>query len=253
MGSSMNERRGVILKTVIEEYVNLAEPIGSKFLSQKYDWGISAATVRNDLAELAEEGYLEQPHTSAGRVPTEKGYRFFVETLQEENLLSERKFLKIIDSIFDSVREEHQLFREIAKTLAEFSGNLGLAGLIDPIRDHTSNGAGEYEIFKFGMPRLMRQPDFDEIDEFWRIADDFEAIDDKLLECGRDFCETRQTRVFIGRENPLAENDDLSLVISGYEKPDGKKGVAGILGPKRMKYGRNISLVNYISELLSKY
>lgn len=236
----MNARQQAILKTLIEEFINLAEPVGSKFLSRKYDWGISAATIRNDLAELSDEGYLSQPHTSAGRVPTDKGYRFFIQSLREDNLLNEGKFLKIINSVFDSINEEHRLFREIARTLAELSGNMGIAGLI-----------GEDEIFKSGMSRLLRQPEFDEIDEFWRFADDFEALDRKISERGREFCETRQVRVFIGRENPLAENEDLSLVISGYEKPDGKKGVAGILGPKRMEYGRNISLVDYISKLLS--
>lgn len=241
------------MKTVIEEYVNLAEPIGSKFLSQKYDWGISAATIRNDLAELAEEGYLEQPHTSAGRIPTDKGYRFFIQSLREDNMSAEKKFLKIINSVFESINEEHRLFREIARTLAELSGNMGIAGLIDPIRDYGSNGAGEYEIFKCGMSRLLRQPEFDEIDEFWRFADDFETLDRRICECAPELCETRRARVFIGRENPLAENEELSLVISGYEKKDGRKGVAGILGPKRMKYGRNISLVDYISNLLSTH
>jgi heat-inducible transcriptional repressor len=236
----MNNRQETILKTVIEEFINLAEPVGSKFLSQKYNWGISAATIRNDLAELVKEGYLEQPHTSAGRIPTDKGYRFFIQSLNEDNLLNERKFLKIINSVFESVCEEHRLFREIARTLAELSGNMGIAGLVE-----------ENEIFKFGISRLLRQPEFDEIDEFWRFADDFEMFDRKICECAPEFCETRQVRVFIGRENPLAENEELSLVISGYEKKDGKKGVAGILGPKRMRYGRNILLVDHISKLLS--
>jgi transcriptional regulator of heat shock response len=246
----MNNRQEAILKTVIKEYVNLAEPVGSKFLSQKYDWGISAATIRNDLAALVDDGYLEQPHTSAGRIPTDKGYRFFIQSLKED-ISGEKRFLKIINSVFQSASEEHRLFREIARTLAELSGNMGIAGLVDPVRNYDSNGAGDYEIFKSGMSRLLRQPEFDEIDEFWRFADDFETLDRKICERAPELCETRRVRVFIGRENPLAENEELSLVISGYEKKDGRKGLTGILGPKRMKYGRNISLVDYISKLLS--
>lgn len=229
----------------------MAEPVSSKFLSQKYDWGISAATIRNDLAILVEEGYLEQPHISAGRIPTDKGYRFFIESLKADNLSAEKRFLRIINSIFESISEEHRLFKEIARILAELSGNMGIAGLVNSVGEGDSNKIGDCEIFKFGMSRLLRQPEFDEIDEFWRFADDFEMLDRKIFERAPELCETRQVRVFIGRENPLAENQELSLVISGYEKKDGRKGVAGILGPKRMKYSRNISLVDYISKLLS--
>ncbi len=248
MEISMNERQSVILKTVIEEFVNLAEPVGSKFLSRKYDWGISAATIRNDLAALVDEGYLKQPHTSAGRIPTDKGYRFFIQSLREDNFSAEKRFLEAINSVFESASEEHRLFREIARTLAELSGNMGIAGLVDP---SAPLGASDYEISKSGMSRLLRQPEFDEIDEFWRFAEDFEMFDRKIFERAPELCEARQVRVFIGRENPLAENEELSLVISGYERKDGRKGVAGILGPKRMKYNRNISLVDYISKLLS--
>lgn len=247
----MNFRQGTILKTVIKEYINLAEPVSSKFLSQKYDWGISAATIRNDLAQLVEEGYLEQPHISAGRVPTDKGYRFFIQSLREDRMSAEKRLLKIVNSVFKSVSEEHRLFREIARILAELSGNLGIAGRLNSVREGNSQDEEEYEIFKFGMSQLLRQPEFDEIDEFWQFAEDFEALDYKIYKCAQDFCETCEVRVFIGRENPLTKNNDLSLIISGYKKRDGRKGVTGILGPKRMKYDRNISLVNYISKLLS--
>ena len=202
----MNSRQQTILKTVIEEYVNLAEPVGSRFLSQKYDWGISAATIRNDLAKLVEEGYLEQPHTSAGRIPTDKGYRFFIQSLKED-ISNEKRFSKIINSIFESVNDEHRLFKEITRTLAELSDNMSIAGLLM-----------EDEIFKAGISRLLRQPEFDEINEFWRFADDFEKLDQKIFEYGPEICETRKVQVFIGRENPLVENKELSLVISGYEK-----------------------------------
>ncbi|MEC9489180.1 MAG: heat-inducible transcriptional repressor HrcA [Halanaerobium sp.] len=81
MGLEMNERKKAILNAIIKEYILSAEPVGSRALSRKYHLGISPATIRNEMADLEEQGYLEQPHISAGRVPSDKGYRFYVDSL----------------------------------------------------------------------------------------------------------------------------------------------------------------------------
>ena len=74
-------RRMVVLRAIVEDYIRSQEPIGSAALTKKHDLGVSSATIRNDMASLEEEGYLIQPHTSSGRIPTEKGYRYFVDRL----------------------------------------------------------------------------------------------------------------------------------------------------------------------------
>ena len=82
-------RRLLVLRAVVEDYIRSQEPVGSNAIARKHDLGVSSATVRNDMAALEDEGYLTQPHTSAGRVPTEKGYRYFVDQLATVVPLSE--------------------------------------------------------------------------------------------------------------------------------------------------------------------
>ena len=95
----MNQRQEKILECVIEEYTSTALPIGSKILVEKYKIKASPATIRNEMAELEEEGYLYQPHISAGRIPTDKGYRYFVEELMKDRELSKREQIKLQEEL----------------------------------------------------------------------------------------------------------------------------------------------------------
>ena len=85
---TLDERKLEVLRAIVEDYVSTQEPVGSKALVERHDLGVSPATVRNDMAVLEEEGYIRQPHTSAGRVPTDKGYRLFVDRLSPVKPLS---------------------------------------------------------------------------------------------------------------------------------------------------------------------
>ena len=93
--TGLNERKQRILHAVITDYIQTAEPVGSRTISRHYQLDLSAATIRNEMADLEELGYLTQPHTSAGRIPTQQGYRFYVDTLMDAESLSEEeeKFL----------------------------------------------------------------------------------------------------------------------------------------------------------------
>ncbi|MGY5885338.1 heat-inducible transcriptional repressor HrcA [Modestobacter lacusdianchii] len=119
-----DDRRLRVLRAIVQDYVSTNDPVGSKALAARYDLGVSPATIRNDMAVLEEEGYITQPHTSAGRVPTDKGYRFFVDRLSAIKPLSaaERKAIeKFLDGAVDlhdvlgrSVRLLAQLTRQVA-------------------------------------------------------------------------------------------------------------------------------------------
>ena len=87
MMGTLSDRQKILLTLLIREYVSSAQPVGSQLLVEKYQLNMSSATVRNELAALTDMGYLNQPHTSAGRIPTENGYRFFVSRLLQENEL----------------------------------------------------------------------------------------------------------------------------------------------------------------------
>ena len=118
----LTERQEIILNSLIKQYIDRAEPISSNLLQQKSDLDISPATIRNELQELAQQGYVSQPHTSAGRVPTIKAYKYFVEiTFTKDEPLNLKKE---IDSARQNIESELKLAQELTKSLAQISSTL---------------------------------------------------------------------------------------------------------------------------------
>lgn len=124
MSYDLNDRKKLLLKTVVQEYIQTAEPVGSRTISRRYDMNLSSATIRNEMADLEEMGFLEQPHTSAGRIPSQRGYRFYVDNLMEEKLLTNEEEEIISRSIIKA--------SEVEKIVSEASQVLSL------IAKHTS-------------------------------------------------------------------------------------------------------------------
>ena len=118
-------RRMLVLRAVVEDYIRSQEPVGSTSLTRDHDLGVSSATIRNDMAALEDEGYLIQPHTSAGRVPTEKGYRYFVDRLATVVPLSEAQRRGINSFLSGSVSLKDALQRS-ARLLSEITGQVAV-------------------------------------------------------------------------------------------------------------------------------
>ena len=129
----LDKRKAVILATVVYEYINTAEPVGSVTLTQKYNLGVSSATIRNEMAELEAGGYLVQPHTSAGRVPSDAGYREYVDRLMQPEALAATDARRIRDEFREASRELSEVIEQTTKLLSTLSGNLAIA--IAPSRD----------------------------------------------------------------------------------------------------------------------
>jgi len=122
--SGLDKRKAYILATVVYEYIATAEPVGSQSLTQKYNLGISSATVRNEMAELEAGGYLVQPHTSAGRIPSDAGYRTYVDSLMQPEELSEGERRRIRDELGDATRELDEIIEHTTRLLGRLSNNL---------------------------------------------------------------------------------------------------------------------------------
>jgi transcriptional regulator of heat shock response len=233
----MEIRHKKILAAVVEEYTNSAVPVGSQVLFKKYGLGVSAATIRNDMAELEKDGYLYQTHTSSGRIPTDKGYRFFVEEIMGEKKLSVSEQKKMQAEILKLKAQNQRISRTAAKLLSSLSGSLAFSGLKKDIHD-------------FGISELLDNPEFQKIDDFCRIAEALDYIDeniDNILAQVKD----GETKIFIGKENPIKEISNCSMVVSPYKTKSGERGVLAIVGPKRMKYAKNKSLLDYVRRLIS--
>jgi len=232
----MEIRAQKILAAIVKEYSETANPVGSKELVEKYHFKESSATIRNEMAVLEKEGYISQPHKSAGRVPTDKGYRFFVNELMRRFELSDKE-RRLLKSELTKLQVQHeQLGRSISGLLSQVSGQAAFALL-----PNQSSATGLSHIIgepEFADPKIMKQ-----------VAELLENIDGTANKLVKKTDITAEA--IIGGESPVPVPKNLSLVVSNVTMKDGKRGVIGIIGPKRMSYAKNLSLIEYLAKLIS--
>lgn len=238
----MESRQEMILEIIVKEYIKTAEPVGSEFLVEKYRLKFSPATVRAKMAELTEKDYLFQPHTSAGRVPTDKGYRFFVDQLKDKVQPPEENLSQSCQNLFKEmtrrVRAHHQLIKETARLVSSISSNLGICGFLD-LEDFQSSG----------LAHLLKEPEFVKTEKIAEILEIYDSLDKEMEKAFNQI--ENGVQIFIGKENLIKDLDDFSLIISRCQ-PKSKRGVVGVLGPKRMNYAKNIALIDFTKNLLNK-
>lgn len=233
----MNTRQRQILSAVVELYTKTALPVGSQVLLERFQFPVSSATLRNDMVALEEAGYLYQPHVSAGRIPTDAGYRFYVEEMMGDEDLSREDQRRLQKELLMMKAKQARLGRSTTKLLSALSGNLAVSGLID-----------KDEFYDFGMKELMEKPEFQEIDELCRLVETLDSLDERLdtlfAKLGNG-----ETQIFIGDENPIKGISNCSMVVAPYQSSEGQ-GILAIIGPKRMDYAKNKSLIEYMKKLL---
>ncbi len=232
------ERRKEILNIILKEYITTAHPVSSKFIEENYDLGVSPATIRNDMQELTEMGYLFQPHTSAGRVPTDKGYRFFVDLYSKEETSPyiEKQLDREVGKIREQLENELCFMKEFTRFIAQFSSSLTI-----------SYSLKENVVIKEGWPFVFSDPEFDDVEmirNFVGMVSEFEENIGNLVESDSP------TKIYIGEESPFSGKHDFTIMISPYKIGRKREGVLAILGPKRMHYDKNIYIVNYITKYL---
>ena len=237
----MQERQELILGSVVREYVDSAIPVSSSLLAEKYDFSLSPATIRTEMVELENEGYLYQPHTSAGRIPTDKGFRYFVDVLMEDKELSLKEQRSLQVETLKLRAQNKMLARTTAKLLSAMSGNLAVSGVID-----------SDDFYKAGIQKLFSQPEFNDLDSVSKIAEVVDYLDESLEELSGELKNKSEVEIYIGEENPICDTDECSMVVSKYNFKNGEEGLLAIIGPKRMKYSRNVSLIDYLKKLLGE-
>jgi heat-inducible transcriptional repressor len=230
----LTQRQEKILEKIVQDYIELASPISSQFLDKKYKFGISPATIRIEFQRLTKKGYLYQPHTSAGRIPTDKGYRFFVDKILEKEI----EDFEIGDWFEKDFEDTIKFIQEMTKKLASLSQALAL-----------SYFKKEKIFWKEGWEEILREPEFREKDlifNFVEFLKDFERNIEELKI-------NSKIKVYIGKENPFKKAREFSIISSKCYLPDGGDAIISLLGPKRMRYSRNISLMNSLMKLLEKF
>ena len=217
----MKERQRKILKAVVKEYQRTGEPVPSLVLAERCRFNFSPATARAEMMALDRAGYLEQPHTSAGRVPTDKALRFFVDEFDEPELRDIEK-----EQIWQKMEQlQRDSLGEMAQFLADCSRSLGISGSFGRLVDFHEAG------FKW----LAEEPEFagNDLKNILKCFDSLESDFNKFFHQLDE-----EVEIFIGQENPIRQLRHCSLMIAGFEKENGR-GLLGILGPKRMNYQKN--------------
>lgn len=236
---NITERQKQILFAIIEEYAEVATPVGSVTLAKLFD--VSSATIRSEMARLEELGLIAQPHTSAGRIPTDAGYRFYVNSLAESD---EHPFGEIDGRPVDRgahaleirVASQHRAdhaIRGAVDSLVELTGNLGLATIGD-------------QLYLAGISRLFTQPEFMDTNRVQSVA----KLLDNLEPWLREAAPGEPLNIFIGQENPLGKTSQVSLIISKFRSPYSDKSYIGVLGPTRQNYSRVMALVRHAGHFL---
>ena len=331
MTEELSARRRAIMGLVIREYIASGIPVGSRAVLDRYELGVSPATIRNEMAVLEELGFLTHPHTSAGRMPTEEGYRFFVEHLlgdmtlpPDERLLIRHQFgqaraemdhwvklaaavlahtvrnvalatapkavnsrfkrlelieirdgivLLVLVTMEGSVKQQmlnlpllqdelkrvaNELNEQLAgRSVAEIKAQsqvlsqwaADVASLLVSIMERLDSQVSD--IYREGLSHALTEPEFAEGDMIRRVIEIIEAR--PLLES--IVAKTRESdgvQVIIGGEGRWRELSQVSLVLSRYGVDEDTTGVLGVLGPLRMPYGRTISAVRYVANLMSE-
>lgn len=236
----ITERQKKILCQIIEEYAETASPVGSVTLAKLF--GVSPATIRAEMARLEALGLIAQPHTSAGRVPTDAGYRFYVNNIDggEDNRgETERRSLErgthALEVRVSSQSRADTAIRGAVDALVELTGNLGLA---------TIGG----QLYLAGLTRLFTQPEFGDTRRVQAVA----KLLDNLEPWLREAAPGEALNIFIGHENPIGKNSEVSLIISKFRSPFSDRSYIGVLGPTRQNYSKVMSLVKYAGNMLEE-
>lgn len=231
----MTERQVAILAAIIEQHAEIAVPVGSILLAKLFN--VSSATVRAEMARLEDMSFIEQPHTSAGRIPTDKGYRFYVNAITEAHQpkLIDRSTRAIDARVATHGDRADQAIRSAVDSLVELTHNLGLATIGD-------------QLYLSGIGNLFSQPEFMHGNHSQNVA----RLLDNLEPWLREAAPNEPLNVFIGTENPIGKNASSTLIISRFRSPYSDNSYIGILGPTRQSYGRVMGLVRHAGAMLEE-
>lgn len=234
----LSERQLKILKALIEEYIDTAEPVGSETLDKKYNLGVSPATIRNEMVKLTKMGLLKQPHTSAGRVPTPQGLRFYVDNLMQPRKLSVAEEVAIKEKIWDYRHELDKLLREATKALAQRTRTLAVTA------------TDEGNVYYAGTANILEMSEFYDIDltkTILSLLDEFEYWQSLLDQIDSSL---RKASIFLGEEFGQDRFKPFGGIFMPFQLPKQHQGAIGALGPGRLDYSSIIPVVNYVGELL---
>lgn len=237
MLENAKKREEAVLEIIIRSYTESAEPVGSRFVARKL--GLSSATIRNVMSDLEEEGFLMHPHTSAGRIPTDKGYRFYVNSLMHKRSLNDSIIHMVEEQYHQKIRSLEDVLEKTSHLMSSLTNYVGVTLMPDIEK-----------VYLDGASHLIEQPEFHDIKKLHTL---FRCLEDKVailkLLCGET--EDDRLTIHIGKENKSQYLSECSIVTRGYKVKGKKSGKLGVIGPKRMVYERVVPMVELLADTVS--
>ena len=228
----MTERQAKILSAIVEQYAEVASPVGSQLLARVFS--VSSATIRAEMAELETLGFIAQPHISAGRIPTDKGYRHYVNNLSEEDeSAAERRAERALTARVHGAGLPERTIRNAVDTLVELTHNLAIGTLGD-------------QLYMSGLSYLFGQPEFMHPGQVREVAKLLDNIEPWL----REAAPNQPLNVYIGRENPIGGGSGCTLIISKFRSSYSDKSYIGVVGSTRQSYREVMGLVAQAGRML---
>ncbi|MFZ1812657.1 MAG: transcriptional regulator [Candidatus Saccharimonadales bacterium] len=232
----LTERQLAILGAIVEQYAEIAVPVGSVTLAKLF--GVSSATIRSEMARLEDKGLIVAPHTSAGRIPTDKGYRLYVNGITDAQMSelpssTDRGARAIEAHVNAQASHADRAIRSAVDSLVELTGNLGFATI-------------GTQLYMNGIGNLFSQPEFAGGQHVQAVARLLDNIEPWL----REAAPNQPLNVFIGGENPIGKSSGATLIISKFRSPYSDKSYIGVIGPTRQNYARTMMLVRRTGAML---
>lgn len=232
----MKDRKSALLSAIINDHVATGNAVSSKLIVDNHNFSLSPATIRNEMASLEKEGYIYQPHTSAGRIPTEKGWKEYIEHYLTDVELPDKQKEEIDSAFKEKGLAVNVAIKRVAKHLAEFSKQAVFVGF------------SKDDFYYTGLSNLFEHPEFESIDLIRHITAVVDHMDDVIKELFDEV--TDNISVMLGSDNPFGA--ECSSIIMSYQMSDKERGVFGILGPMRMDYENNLALIKHAQQLFSE-
>lgn len=228
-----------ILRAIVEKYMETAEPVGSDTIDKKFNFGVSPATIRNEMVYLSRQGYLHKPHSSAGRIPTAMAIRFYVRELMREKDLSVADEVSVKERIWSNRNQVGELFRESARVIAERSHGIGMVYSQDDNR-----------MYHAGYAHILAFPEFANIDvtrTVLTLIEESQAMQEIF-----DFARGDEpVHVVLGEDLGNRYLAHVSFVFTRVQSPGGSYHL-GAIGPARLDYAYVIPMMKYFRSLLTE-
>lgn len=233
MLKELSKRQQEVLAMIVRHYVETAEPVGSRFIARKLE--LSSATIRNVMADLEELGYITQPHTSAGRAPTDRGYRYYINSLMRVKNMNQQMVRSVKSEYGETLRSLEDVLERTSHLLSNVTNYVGITLF------------SQYDkLYLNGASHIIEQPEFQDLRKLYSLMQCLEEKRDLLDLLKHDY-ETDGLTIHIGRENASNSLTDCSVVTKSYKVKGKVSGRLGVIGPKRMEYDKVIPAVEFLA------